>query len=289
MGKKRGILLAVLSVALAGGVFWMLSRPAEPVYQGKPLSAWLNEIDFDPYSVYTNQAAFVAFTEMGTNVIPALLNIIQSGDPPFEKFTLEIKRVQSRGHFPGRAARHQRWAASVALYAMGTNAKPAFPILTNLLFHTNEMIPSSVALAGMGSAGLPPLMAALTNQNASIRKSAANGLVWERSDLNLVVPALIARLSDQDGTVHVTAVIALGELHAEPRLAVPALMKDFPGKNRVLRSLILMALREFGTNASAAVPMLLETVSDNDQEVRTYADWALKQIDPEAAAKAGVK
>jgi hypothetical protein len=45
MGKNRGILLAVLFVALLGGLAWVLSRPAEPVYQGKPLSAWLAEFN----------------------------------------------------------------------------------------------------------------------------------------------------------------------------------------------------------------------------------------------------
>src|SRR5258706_15094695 len=88
MGKKRGLLLAVLFVALAGGLVWMLSRPAEPVYQGKPLSAWLAEFNGGP--VDTNQAAFVAFRELGTNAIPALLKTIQSGDPPFERLIFEL-------------------------------------------------------------------------------------------------------------------------------------------------------------------------------------------------------
>src|SRR5260370_39597349 len=43
MGTKRGFLIAILVVALLGGLVWMLSRPAEPAYQGKPLSAWLEQ------------------------------------------------------------------------------------------------------------------------------------------------------------------------------------------------------------------------------------------------------
>jgi HEAT repeat protein len=287
MGKKRGILLAVLFVALLGGLVWMLSRPAEPVCKGKPLSAWLNEFNGVPGE--TNQAAFVAFREMGTNAIPALLKTLQSGDPRFQRMILKLNRMQSLVHFPLRDTLAQRWAASSALYAMGANAKPAFPALTNLLFDPTSSYPSAIALAGMGSEALPPLFAALTNQNATIRDSAAFGLSWERSDLNLVVPALIGRLSDQDMGVHYTALEALCQLHAEPELAVPALMEEFPGKNPGFRRVILIALGEFGTSASAAVPMLLEVLSDNDQEERKHAAWALKRIDPEAAAKAGVK
>ncbi len=43
MGKKRGIQLAVLVVALLGGLVWLVLRPREPVYQGQPLSAWLEQ------------------------------------------------------------------------------------------------------------------------------------------------------------------------------------------------------------------------------------------------------
>src|SRR5258708_2430581 len=171
MGKKRGILLAVLFVALAGGLVWMLSRPSEPVYQGKPLSVWLKECNgWD-----TNQAAFVAVREIGTNAIPALLKTIQSGDPPFQRLILELNRRQSLVDFPFRETWPQRWAACEALYAMGTNAKPAFAALTNLISDTNTVIYGAVALAGMGPDGIPPLLVALTNQNAFIRHEAVRG------------------------------------------------------------------------------------------------------------------
>src|SRR5713226_3480304 len=136
MGKKRGILLAVLFVALLGGMVWILSPPAEPAYQGKPLSAWLNEYNGMPGDI--NQTALVAIREMGTNAIPALLKIIKADDPPFQRMMSELNRKQSMVHFPVREPWQRRWAASFALYAMGANAKPAFAALTNLLFHANS-------------------------------------------------------------------------------------------------------------------------------------------------------
>src|SRR5260370_5778745 len=273
MGKKRGILLAVLFVALLGGLVWMLSRPTEPAYQGKPLSAWLYE--FNGLAGATNQAALVAFREMGSNAVPMLLKIIEADDSPFQGMMSELNRIQSLVHFPPGVTLHQRWGAAWALYAMGANAKPAFPAITNQLFQSNTLFFSGVPLAGMGSDGLPPLFAALTNQNASIRYSAATALAWERSDPNLVVPALIARLSDQSWVVRCTAAQALGQLHAEPELAVPALMREFPDNHPVLRGLILISIGQFGTNASVAVPMLLDALSDKDEKGRTIAASAL--------------
>src|SRR5712691_7891424 len=100
MGKKLGILLAVLFVALLGGLVWMLSRPTEPAYQGKPLSTWLTNLY--GWGGDTNHPAFVAFREMGTNAIPALLKIMESGDPPLQRMILELNRRQSLVHFPLR-------------------------------------------------------------------------------------------------------------------------------------------------------------------------------------------
>jgi HEAT repeat protein len=277
-------------VLLMGGLIWILSHPTEPLYQGKPLNAWLTNLYY--WGGGTNNPAYAAVREMGTNAIPALLQIIQSGDPPFHALRSELNRIQSLVHLPVRDPRPERRAASYALYAMGANAKPAFPVLTNLLFHTNSLhegVVPAIALAGMGSEGLPPLLAALTNQNALLRELTASGLGWARSDMNIVVPALIGRLKDQDPDVHNAAVVALGRLHAEPDLAVPALIKDFPANDPFLGGQILWALGRFETNASAAVPMLIEALSDNDWKVRHQAASALKQIDPAAAAKAGVK
>src|SRR5260370_31341254 len=116
MGKKRGILLTVLFVALLGGLVWVLSRPAEPAYHGKPLSAWLK--DFNGVPEDTNQAAYVAFRELGTNAIPALLKTLQSRDRPFQKLILALNRTQSLIHFPLRDTWPQTLAPSISLYAM---------------------------------------------------------------------------------------------------------------------------------------------------------------------------
>src|SRR2546428_3295656 len=114
MGKKRGLLLAVLFVAPLCGLVWMLSRPAEPAYQGKPLSAWLEQyseryVEWPPGSgsLYTLSAwqkqhrgsyttvpdpnsperleAATAIRQIGTNGLPLLLRLISTRDSPLTK------------------------------------------------------------------------------------------------------------------------------------------------------------------------------------------------------------
>src|SRR5579859_6279820 len=161
MRKKRCLLLFILVAGALVLLLWMVHPPREPVYQERPLSSWL--ADLEDWDGDTNNAAYVAFREMGTNAIPALLDIIQSGGPPIQRTILKLNRKQSVVNFPFGTPWHETMAATWGLYAMGTNAKPALPVITNLLFHTNTfaLISSATVLAGIGMEGVPPLLAAL--------------------------------------------------------------------------------------------------------------------------------
>ncbi|MDB6067665.1 MAG: repeat protein [Pedosphaera sp.] len=283
------IIWAMVFVAIAGVVGWLALRSGEkePVYEGKSLGFWLGQME--DWNGDTNEAACVAFRAMGTNAIPALLNVVQSGGPPMQKMIMEINQKQKLVDLPYGRPWERAMAATWALYVMGTNARPALPVLTNLFLHSNEMITTSTVLAGIGSEGISPLLTALTNQNYRVRFSAVSGLGWARSDLDTVVPALIARLADNTGIVQYAAAHSLGQLHAKPELAVPALMNSFSSNDALLRSSIMVALTQFGVAAKDAVPMIVAALNDKDELVRMNAGFALKEIDPEAAEKAGVK
>ncbi|HEV7924290.1 MAG TPA: HEAT repeat domain-containing protein [Verrucomicrobiae bacterium] len=260
---------------------------SEPVYQGKPLSSWLK--DMENWNGNTNDAAFMAFRDMGSNAIPPLLRVLQSGGGRFRHMVMAVNDKQSVVQLPFGKPWEQSMAAARGLYAMGSNARPALPALTNLLFHSNETITSAIAMAGIGTDALPILLSALSNQNYRIRIAAVSALGEERSDLEIVVPALIGSLRDTNQLVHWSAATSLGQLHAEPDIAVPALMNDFPSNDKQLRSGILIALGQFENKARKAIPMILEALKDSDNNVSNCAVFALRQIDPAAAANAGIK
>lgn len=285
MRTKWGLLLFIMVAGALTLFLWIVRPPREPVYQGRPLSSWLAELE--DWDGDTNNAAFVTFREMSTNAIPALLKDIQSDYSPIQRLENEINKKQSLVQLPSGTPWRQSIAATWGLYAMGTNAKPALPALTNLLFHTNEIITSAIVLAGIGSEGVPPLLAALTNQDWRIRHATASGLAWERSDIEMVVPALIASLRDNQRLVRTAAVISLGNLHVKPELVVPALANAFSNNDASIRGSILISLGEFGVRAKDCVPLVVTALKDNDGSVRECAGFAIKQIDPEAARKAG--
>jgi hypothetical protein len=285
--RKQFVWLSALLVGALVAVGLLAQRESGPTFRGKPVDFWLN--DLERWDGDTNDIACLAFREMGTNAIPALMEVIQSGGPPVRKFIRAINRRQSIVNLPFGDPWHRTLAAFFALRAMGANARPALPALTNLLFHTNEIIGSAMVLAGIGPEGVRVALTALTNQNDFVRHAAASGLAWARSDSDLVVPALIARLGDSSGMVHRAAIYSLGELHAKPELALPALMNDFPGADPLSRQLILLSFGRFQGAAKMVLPLIMSALKDNEHETRDMARRALGQIDPEAAVKAGVE
>jgi HEAT repeat protein len=56
-----------------------------------------------------------------------------------------------------------------------------------------------------------------------------------------------------------------------------------------LHAFAATALGEFGNNGKPAVAPLIGLLSEGNQEARKAATNALKAVDPEAAARAGVK
>jgi HEAT repeat protein len=81
----------------------------------------------------------------------------------------------------------------------------------------------------------------------------------------------------------------LGHIHSEPALVVPALIESLRDPDVFVRAQAATALGEFGTNAKPAAAVLIELLHEQNQDATNAASKAIKQIDPEAAARAGVR
>jgi HEAT repeat protein len=134
----------------------------------------------------------------------------------------------------------------------------------------------------------------VTNQEASLRKAAAEGLLWCSKNEPDVVPALLtASLSDTNEEVRQMAQAGLdqmglsqekaidlcarqlgvssfaeGALRKSGPLAVAPLIKALGAKEATIRVQAARTLGCLGENAAEAVPALAKTLHDTDQEVR---------------------
>ena len=101
---------------------------------------------------------------------------------------------------------------------------------------------------------------------------------------------LLTMLKLKDDTTCGVAAGALVKIQAEPDALVPALIGCLVDENGRGRADVVEALGEFGPKAAAAVPELVKLLQDqSSKDIMRTVPLALKQIDPQAAAKAGVR
>jgi hypothetical protein len=127
----------------------------------------------------------------------------------------------------------------------------------------------------------------ITFLNALARRSGAAGGLGELGPTaKAAVPSLIQALNRSDG-LDEAAIRALGNIHSDPDVVIPLLIPYLT--NDAVNDQAAIALGKYGRLAMEAFPKIVPLLKARDKEARWAAAVALKQIDPEAAAKAGVK
>lgn len=147
--KRKWRFLCLLS-ALAGAGAGLDSSNDGPVYNGKPLATWIDELLPLGFSrvTHTNRPDVQAVRNLGTNAIPWLLRELTT--TPWTDNSTNAPasyRHQNRGR--------------VGFWALGEIGAPAIPSLVGLIDEQPDSIPS--ALAGIGAPALPALERCLTN------------------------------------------------------------------------------------------------------------------------------
>lgn len=159
------------------------------------------------------------------------------------------------------------------------------PQLTNILF--NDTNDSSFRLSLISTLnGLPGVrIYYLTAQGRRIK--AAQSLGDFGPVAKSAVPALIQTVKGNDERIHEAAVRALGSIHSDPDVVIPFLTSYLD--NDDLNDEAATALGNYGSLAKSAVPKIIPLLHASDDDAQAAAHNALLQIDPEAAAKAGIK
>ena len=287
MKRGRAITLVVLLTIIATVVAFIALRPHEPVYQGKRLGEWLNE--WDTFNVDTNAPTAEAIRQMGTNAFPHLIRLLRSKDSALKRKLMELLEKQSLIRIDLESADDHHQQGRAGFYVLGNLAAPAIPELSKLLNAEDTSLDAAVVLIFIGPEAVLTLAQALTNSNATVRASVASALAQAKWNAKAAVPNLLRCLSDKEPNVRLTAALALGLIHEEPETVIPVLITRLEDTDVNVREQAANALRRFGKPARSSVPALLKATESRDGQMARFAIAALKAIDPEAAAKAGVK
>jgi hypothetical protein len=135
-----------LLVIGAGEVMGEGQSAEDPIYDAKPLSAWVSIPLSADKLVNTNRAEIQAVRAIGTNAIPWLLGEMRNQGPGggVDKFT-----------------NFHQFRAAAGFWALGEAGAAAIPSLLELLEQLPDAVPR--ALAGIGTPALPALQQCLTN------------------------------------------------------------------------------------------------------------------------------
>jgi hypothetical protein len=277
------------------------SAPAkEPEYNGKALSEWLlalhanpsdeeviaaTQQNMDPAKLLAQKQSLAqeAIRQIGTNGLPTLLDIISVEQWNRKKVLGKLKSKEFQ-----KAAGNEKVPTEVfrglavdGFGILGTNAEPAIPQLTKLLYGSPECRPQvASALVQIGPKGFAVLTNAMNDDNlvgVLVQTIGQQG----GGDVKTVTQILISALKDSDPGIRGTAAYFLSGKDAT--LAVPALIPLLDDHEYYPRQRASLALSSFGPAAKSALPKLW-SVYTNSPDVFFMA--ALKAIDHEAAGRA---
>jgi hypothetical protein len=241
MVKRRVVVLSVLAVvALLVVAVREVMSPREPVYLGEPLHYWLSGYVGPAFNNSSTELkptvaeAEEAVNAIGTNAIPALLQLLRERDSPLKLRVYKIVRRQ-------RVIKMQDPSAVQA----GKKAMAAFSVL------------------GVRASNAMPELAAIYDLNPNPLSRQLIVVIAPRiaPQDEETVPLLLRALSDtNDVVLRHDAAIALGTLHTKPDTVVPALMKSLDDPHPFVQQGAIEALDQFGEAARPAIPALRQFV-----------------------------
>jgi hypothetical protein len=209
----------------------------------------------------------VAVRHIGTNGIPRLIQLISSRPSPWAKIRgaiaerLPDKLGESFYPYQSRDLAERRNVAAFDGFAiLGTNAEPALPALSSLLFQGRENLQLTWAIANIGPKGIALLTDALTLTNAHLEEAAALALGLKYQQARSAVPALVDCV--ERGSAGYDVLGALGRIGCDDPRLVPALMRlleaeDARANPRVNTAMAFLLLGLQCEKARVAAPLVI--------------------------------
>jgi HEAT repeat protein len=212
-------LLLTCMVTLVLGV--AVAQEKEPKYQGKTLAAWREGLKDRDAKVRADAAiALGRFGKDGKDAIKPLIEALGDKDENVraaaalsllslkpsgkEAVTLLMVRLREKGTTP-----------VFAVQVLGTMGKEPVAPLMAALRETETRSAAALALRAIGKDAAPELTEALKDNDARVRRVAAEVLGRIGPDAKTAVPGLLEACKDKDGTVREEAATAVKRIDPE--------------------------------------------------------------------------
>lgn len=161
------------------------------------------------------------------------------------------------------------------------------PKLTDVLFHDTHDSRLRTFLAEQLNS-LPGVTIYCTPADGR-RAQAAAALGELGPQAQAAIPDLIKIIKSKDEAVRVAAVGALGPIQGQPETVIPLLITCLADPQDGVPGAAVESLGSFGALSRPAWPKLVPLLKIRDKDMQKALRVSLKQIDPDEAAKLGIK
>ena len=277
--RRRILLLVLLGGVTISLLFFFLYAP-EPVYQGKGLSTWMDELTAQPpiRSEGENIVAIQYNMAMLTNVVRSIghqwtaivSKWIQDTPRPLssDKFEELVERF-GRGHAHLPQHRFRSIDGVIAFQILGPMAEPAIPELARILTNEGTCGEAARCLTAIGPAAVPALSNAVVTATNRVRIAAITALGELGPVAKPTVPLLIQIVRTGDPYLADFALRTLAEVETNADTLMPLLVERLADTNTALGA--AYGLARVGT---LGLPILLQALTNDDRKIRLAAGAA---------------
>jgi len=178
----------------------------------------------------------------------------------------------------------QSWRSAMRLKKLGPAAAAAIPALVEGLAADDVRGPTyaQAALAKIGTAAVPALLATLKHEKAKARALAADALGQIKPAPREAIGPLLEMINtDTDhsafGAVQ-RAIISLYRMRPLDKKYLPVLIKTLDNPNQFARGFAASNLSELGPAAAPGIPGITKLLTDEGVNTRWAAAWALGEV-----------
>ncbi|MGO9468319.1 MAG: HEAT repeat domain-containing protein [Isosphaeraceae bacterium] len=279
--KRKTVVVGAAVLASAGLGIWF-SRPVgprEPVYQGKALSAWLDDRRATPQGpVVLSDQAVAAVRAIGPAAVPTLLAWLRASDSSFSRSAKIL--LEWRLKLPVRVPTNQdkRMRAMYGFRALGSAASAAFPELVAIALDSPDEWQRGDAINALTDSDadtMRRIAGSLKSPDREVRLRAVFALSCIRiAPDEVCLPALEGAQSDPDPQVRTEAAKGIAVFDHQLKVFVALLTH----RDSKMRALVARQVGSYRTRARAFLSDLEAAAGDNDPEVRAAVAEAIQRV-----------
>jgi HEAT repeat protein len=243
---------------------------------------WIQMLRSTDYPVY--QSGIAQLQNAGAEAVPELIEALESKDWDLHNGAVETLARIGRPAVPllTQEAKAGRLAAVEALAELGPEAVDALPVLREWVVSNSSGlgVAATRALAAIGNAGVPALVAGLKQTDGKVRYECANTLGWVGPPAQEAVPHLVALLW-ADPEFEEIATLSLRRIGYESKQVAAQLATYLTSTDARVRKGAVLGLSAAREPDKFAIRQIIDVArNDPDPQVRSAALTSLAWMAP---------